>query len=53
MSHKKLSVEYPPLKEGHRRVIDGHVKIIYRIVEEAVYVTDFFDSRSDPGKMKG
>ena len=37
----------------HRRLIVSHYKIIYRIVEEDIYITDIFDSRQDPDKMKG
>jgi hypothetical protein len=38
---------------NHRRTIEGHFKIIYRVEGETIYVTDFFDSRQDPAKMKG
>jgi len=38
---------------GHRRLVEGHYKIIYRIVGEYIYITDIFDSRQDPDKMKG
>lgn len=41
------------LEEGHRRLVEGNFKIIYKIKDEAVYTTDFFDSRQDPAKMKG
>ncbi|MEQ9374559.1 MAG: hypothetical protein RIG68_05255 [Imperialibacter sp.] len=41
------------LGKGHRRVIEGHVKIIYWIEKEHIYIIDFFDSRQDPEKMKG
>ena len=37
----------------YRRWVVGHVKIIYRVTRTAVRVTDFFDSRQDPKKMKG
>ena len=40
------------LGKGHRRVIEGNYKIIYRIEGEAIYITDIFDSRQDPSKMK-
>lgn len=40
------------LNMGHRRLIEGHVKIIYRVEGKFVYITDFFDSRQDPKKMK-
>ena len=41
------------LKEDHRRIIEGHFKIIYKIENEVIYITDFFDSRQKPEKMKG
>ena len=34
-------------------VYTEHYKIIYRVVGEYIYVTDIFDSRQDPDKMKG
>lgn len=36
----------------HRRLVEGHYKIIYRVVGEYIYITDIFDSRQDPDKMK-
>ena len=41
------------LKLGHRRLIVSHYKIIYRVAGETIYITDIFDSRQDPAKMKG
>jgi plasmid stabilization system protein ParE len=38
---------------NHRRVIESHYKIIYRIIAQTIYITDIFDSRQDPVKMKG
>lgn len=35
----------------HRRIIVGHYKVIYRVYEKAIYVTDIFDSRRNPGSM--
>ncbi|MBK6892467.1 MAG: type II toxin-antitoxin system RelE/ParE family toxin [Flavobacteriales bacterium] len=37
----------------YRRIIVGHIKIIYRVGRTIIHVTDIFDSRQDPGKMKG
>lgn len=37
---------------GHRRLIIEHYKIIYRVVEENIYITDILDSRQDPEKIK-
>ncbi|MBK6266386.1 type II toxin-antitoxin system RelE/ParE family toxin [Marivirga sp. S37H4] len=41
------------LKQGHRRLIEGNFKIIYRVEGNTIYIVDFFDSRDDPKKMKG
>lgn len=51
IGQKELLLEQLGL--GHRRLIEGHIKIVYRIVGETVYITDIFDSRQDPDKMKG
>ena len=48
---KEPSLKY--LKLGHRRLVEGHFKIIYKVVDEYIYITDIFDSRQDPDKMKG
>jgi toxin ParE1/3/4 len=37
----------------HRRLVEGHYKIIYRVVDEYIYITDIFDTRQDPDKMQG
>ncbi|WP_394331466.1 type II toxin-antitoxin system RelE/ParE family toxin [Williamwhitmania taraxaci] len=37
----------------HRRLVTGHHKIVYRVIGEHIYITDIFDSRQDPEKMKG
>lgn len=37
--------------KGHRRYVKGYYKIIYRIENEVIYVTDIFDSRQDPSKV--
>ena len=47
---KEPLLEY--LELGHRRLVESHYKIIYRIEGEYIYVTDIFDSRQDPYKMK-
>lgn len=47
--------QYEPMLDhlglGHRRVISGHYKIIYRLIDDLVFITDVFDSRQDPDKM--
>ena len=52
--HKGQKEEYlEHLGKEHRRLIDGHFKIIYLIEGDIIYITDFFDTRLDPEKMKG
>lgn len=38
--------------QSHRRIIEGHYKIIYRVKGELIIITDIFNSRQDPSKMK-
>ncbi len=40
------------LSQGHRRLIEGNYKIIYRVIGQTVFITDIFDSRQDPDKVK-
>jgi len=37
----------------YRRIIKDHYKIIYRVTGQYIYITDIFDTRQDPTKMKG
>ena len=38
---------------GHRYVlVNPFYKIIYLIIEPVIYITDIFDTRQDPDKMK-
>jgi toxin ParE1/3/4 len=39
------------LGENHRYIISGNYKIVYRLVDETVLITDLFDSRQDPQKI--
>lgn len=36
------------LNEGHRYIVTGHYKIVYRKVIEGVLITDVFDTRQNP-----
>jgi plasmid stabilization system protein ParE len=40
------------LKQEHRYLVEGNYKIIYRIINNDVYITDVFDTRQNPEKMK-
>ncbi|KOS06651.1 hypothetical protein AM493_11865 [Flavobacterium akiainvivens] len=39
------------LRQEHRYIIKGHYKVIYRIINEEVVITDVFDTRQHPSKM--
>ncbi len=39
------------LGQGHRYLVEGQYKIIYRIIESTVYVTDIFDTRRNPNQI--
>jgi plasmid stabilization system protein ParE len=39
------------LGEGHRYLIQGNYKIVYKEVKEGILVTDVFDTRQDPIKL--
>ena len=41
------------IKKGHRYIVEGNYKIIYRISGSIVYVTDVFDARQNPKKIVG
>ena len=40
------------LKQEHRYLVEGNYKIIYRVINNDVYITDVFDCRQNPQKMK-
>ena len=39
--------------EGHRKLTVGNFKVVYLVTKNEVHVTDIFDARQDPRKMKG
>ncbi|MEX2512507.1 MAG: type II toxin-antitoxin system RelE/ParE family toxin [Cyclobacteriaceae bacterium] len=41
------------LGKEHRRLVEGNFKIIYRIVGENVYITDFFDTSQSVFPFRG
>ncbi len=47
--------QYEPLLDhlglGHRRKVSGNYKIIFRIIDDLIFVSDIFDTRQDPEKM--
>ena len=38
------------LNEGHRYLVEGNYKIIYKIVYSTVFITGVFDTRQEPNK---
>ena len=56
LAHQALSGQIEgsleDLKESHRYILRGQYKIIYKIVSGKVYITDVFDTRQDPEKIK-
>ena len=40
------------LKQDHRYLVTGNYKIIYRVIQNDIYITDIFDCRQNPQKMK-
>lgn len=41
------------LGQSHRRIIEGNFKIIYRVEDDTIFITDIFNTRQDPSRMKG
>jgi len=39
------------LNQGHRYLVSGNYKIIYKPIPEGILITDIFDARQDPQKM--
>jgi plasmid stabilization system protein ParE len=40
------------LKQGHRYIVEGNYKIIYRVLGDEIYIVDVFDCRQNPQKIK-
>ena len=39
------------LKEGHRYLVVGNYKIVYKVIGELILITDLFDTRQNPLKI--
>ena len=50
MGQQEPSLE--ALKKEHRYLMSGNYKIIYRIEEDIIYITDYFDTRQHPLKKR-
>ncbi len=44
--HVELNLQ--KLNEGHRYLVKGNYKIIYKEIPEGILITDIFDTRQDP-----
>ena len=40
------------LNQKHRYIVEGNYKIIYIVIDSTIYITDVFDCRQNPDKMK-
>jgi plasmid stabilization system protein ParE len=45
--------ELASLNKGHRGLVLGRYKIIYNVTRDEVRITDFFDTRQHPSRMRG
>ncbi len=46
-----IELNLEELKQGHRYLIKGNYKIIYKEIKEGILITDVFDTRQDPIKL--
>ena len=46
-----IEINLEKINEGHRYLVKGNYKIIYKEVPEGVLITDVFDTRQDPIKI--
>ncbi len=54
VNNQKIGAEdeyLKPFKLGHRKLVVGNYKIVYRFTNSIIYITDIFDSRQDPKKQ--
>jgi len=47
----QIEINLLSLNEGHRYLVEGNYKIIYKKITEGILITDIFDTRQDPIKM--
>ena len=47
-----IEINLIELVQEHRYLVIGNYKIIYRLIKNDVYITDVFDCRQNPQKMK-
>jgi plasmid stabilization system protein ParE len=47
----QIELNLKKLNEGHRYLVKGNYKIIYKEIPEGLLITDVFDTRQDPIKL--
>jgi len=47
----QIEISLAKINEGHRYLVDGNYKIVYKKVPEGILITDVFDARQDPIKI--
>jgi len=47
----QIELNLEKLNEGHRYLVKGNYKIIYKAIPEGLLITDVFDTRQDPVKL--
>lgn len=55
-NHPLKGPEEPHLRfkrKGHRYLLSGRYKIIYRVEGRIIHITDFFDTKQHPSRMRG
>jgi toxin ParE1/3/4 len=50
-SSGQIEINLEGLNEGHRYLVKGNYKIIYKEIKEGILITDVFDTRQDPVKI--
>lgn len=47
-SSGQIEINLEEINEGHRYLVKGNYKIIYKKIPEGMLITDVFDTRQDP-----
>jgi toxin ParE1/3/4 len=47
----QIELNLEKLNEGHRYLVKGNYKIVYKEIPEGLLITDVFDTRQDPKKI--
>jgi len=47
----QIEITLQRLNEGHRYLVCGNYKIIYKRIDHNILITDIFDTRQDPIKI--